>query len=127
LKIFKALKDKNLLVEKFYISDIIYNRIYQKKETDYKKAEKKLKELNFKIVLVTMPENERIIKERIKDRLKIYPHYGRILQDYRQYIRQQQEYLKEIKKINLPYLIVEAKKLPDEKLARKILKWIKEK
>jgi len=32
LDMFKKLKDKNLILEKFHISDLIYNRIYNKKE-----------------------------------------------------------------------------------------------
>lgn len=127
LKIFKELKDKNLLIEKFHISDIVYSRIHHKKEINYKEVEKKLKELNFKVVLVTMPEDERVIKRRIKDRLRLYPHYERILRDPGWYLKQQREYLKEIKKTVLPHLIIKTKSLPDKRLTRKILKWIGEK
>jgi len=70
----KELKNKNLLFEKFYISDIIYNRIHRKKEISYKYIEQKLKKLNFKTVLVVFPEDEKVLQERIKDRLNLYPH-----------------------------------------------------
>jgi len=45
-----------------------------------------------------MPADKKIIQARIADRLKLYPHYKRILRKPEWYIKQQQEYLKEIKK-----------------------------
>lgn len=127
LKIFKILKNKNLLIEKLHISDIIYNRLHNKKDVGYKTEEKELKKLNFKIILIVFPENKNILKKRIKDRLNLYPHYERILRNPDWYIKQQKEYLKEIKKTSLPFLIIKTDKLPDEKLAVKILKWVGEK
>lgn len=127
LRIFKELQNKNLLIEKLYLSDMIYSRLHWNKEINYRAVEKKLKALNFKIILITFPEDTELIKNRLKDRLNIYPHYERILRDPAWYIKQQQEYLKEIKKGSLPYLILEARNLPDEKLPDKVLEWIKEK
>ncbi|MFH1582827.1 MAG: hypothetical protein ABIB72_00715 [Candidatus Falkowbacteria bacterium] len=126
LKIFTELKNNNLLVEKFYLSDLIYNRLHRQKKINYKNIEKQLKKLNFKIILITLPPDKKIIQERINDRLKLYPHYERILRKPDWYIKQQKEYLKEIKKIDLPYLIIETKKLPDNNLDKKIFKWINE-
>ena len=127
VKIFKELKDKNILVEKLHLADIIYNRLHQNKKVDYNTVEKQLKKLNFKIVLITFPEDEKILKERIKDRLAIYPHYERILQKPEWYINQQREYIKEIKKSKLEYLIIRTDKLPNNKLVVEILNFIKEK
>lgn len=127
LKIFKILEKKNILVEKLHLSDIVYNRLNRQKNIDYKKIEKELKKLDFKIILTTFPENKKILKNRIKDRLNLYPYYERILKNPDWYIRQQKEYFKEIKKTGLPYLIIKTNKLPDEKIIKKILKWIKEK
>ncbi|MDD4271280.1 MAG: hypothetical protein PHF50_00560 [Patescibacteria group bacterium] len=126
LKIFTELKNSNLLVEKFYLSDIIYSRLHRHKEINYKKTEQHLKKLGFKIILITLPPDKKIIQARINDRLKLYPHYERILRRPDWYIKQQQEYLKEIKKTTLPYLIIETEKLPDNNLTEQILKWIKE-
>ena len=126
LKIFSVLKNKNLLVEKFNLSDIVYNRLHRQKEINYKNINRQLKKLGFKIILITFPANKKIIRGRIADRLKLYPHYERILRKPEWYIKQQEEYLKEIKKTGLPYLIIETKKLPDNNLTNKILKWIKE-
>ncbi|MBU0636647.1 MAG: hypothetical protein ABH818_02240 [Patescibacteria group bacterium] len=127
LKIFTELKNKNLLAEKFYLSDIIYNRLHRHKEIDYQDIEKQLQQLDFKIILITLPEDKKTIENRINDHIKIYPHYERILQQPSWHIRQQEEYLKEIKKINLPYLIIKTEKLPDNNLIKQILKWIDEK
>jgi len=127
LKIFKVLKEKNILVEKFHLSDIIYNRSNRRKNIDYKRIEQELKKLNFKIILIAFPENKKILEKRIKDRLGLYPHYERILRDPAWYIFQQKEYFKEIKKTGLPHLIIRTNKLPEEKIIKKILKWIKEK
>jgi len=126
LKIFKELQDKNLMVEKLHLSDLIYNRLHGNAEPNYLKIEKKLKEFNFKIILITFPEDEKILKKRINDRLNIYPHYERILRDPEWYILQQKEYLKEIKKTSLPHITITTDKLPDEKMIKNILKWIGE-
>lgn len=126
LDIFQALKNKNLLIEKFHVSDIVYNRLHNKKEINYKEAEKILKKLNFKIILVLFPEDKNILKKRIKDRLNLYPHYERILQNPNWYIRQQNEYVKEIKKTALPCFVLCANQLPDENLVSKILCWLNE-
>lgn len=127
LKIFKTLSNKNLIVEKLHIADKIYNKIHRNKNTDYEDVEDVLQKLDFKIVLITFPEDVEIIKNRIKDRLNIYPHYERVLQKPEWYISQQREYLSEIKKSKLSYLIVETNHLPDETKVSEILEWIDEK
>lgn len=127
LKIFSELREKNLLVEKLHLSDIVYNRLHNRKEINYKTIEAELKKFNFKIVLVTFPEKEELIKKRIQDRLNLYPHYERILRDPKWYIGQQREYVKEIKKTILPNMIIKTEKLPDQRVIKKILKWIGEK
>lgn len=127
LKIFSLLKTSNLLVEKLHLSDIVYNRLHRGREINYKTIEKRLLGLGFKIILVALPENKKLIKARIKDRLRLYPHYERILRRPEWYIKQQREYLKEIKKTSLPYLIITTENLPDENLVEKILKFLHEK
>jgi len=126
VKIFTELKNSNLLVEKFYLSDLIYNRLHRHKQIDYKNTEQRLKKLGFKIILITLPPDKRLIQARIDDRLRLYPHYKRILREPEWYIGQQTEYLKEVKKTSLPYLIIETKKLPDNNLNNQILEWINE-
>lgn len=125
--IFQELENTNLLVEKLHLSDLVYNRLLKKIEVDYFPLEKKLQDLDFKIILCTFPEDESLIKKRIAGRLSLYPHYGRILHEPGWYINQQREYLKEIKKTLLPSLVIETVRLPDDSLTEKILKWIGEK
>lgn len=126
LKIFKELKNKNLLIEKFCLSDLVYSRLHRNKEINYQKIENELEKLNFKIILVTFPENIKLLEDRIRDRLNLYPHYERILRNPSWYIKQQKEYLKAIKESRLPKLIINTNKLPDERLVQKILKWTDE-
>lgn len=127
LEIFEELKNKNLIVEKLHLADKIYRRLHFGEETDYSEIEKRLEKLNFKIILITFPEDEEVLKKRIQDRLNLYPHYERILQDPKWYIAQQREYRAELEKCKLPHLIIETNVLPDDSLVEKILKWIGEK
>ncbi|MBU4257111.1 hypothetical protein KKC04_01730 [Patescibacteria group bacterium] len=124
LKIFKELQNKNLLIEKFHLSDKVYNKLHNNKSINYKPVEQILKKLNFKIVLVVFPENKDLLKKRIQDRLSLYPHYERILKNPGWYIGQQKEYLKEINKTLLPHLIIKTDRLPDNNLVKAILDWI---
>lgn len=126
VNIFNELEDRNIIVEKFYLSDIIYNRLHLGKELNYQSLESNLQKLNFKTILCTFPEDEELLKKRIEDRLRLYPHYSRILQTPDWYIKQQREYIKEIKKSRLPYLIIEATQLPDQNIVNQILTWIGE-
>lgn len=126
LKIFEELKEKNILVEKLHLADLIYNRLHQGQKVDYKKIEKALLALNFKIILVCFPEDKKILEKRIQDRLNIYPHYEKILKSPDWYINQQKEYKKEIKKSLLPSLIIKTNQLPDKTLNKKILNWLGE-
>ncbi|MFH1187635.1 MAG: hypothetical protein V1688_02105 [bacterium] len=126
LEMLETLKNKNVLFEKFHISDTIYNRLHRNIKIDYSFIENELKKLDAKIILCTFNKDVNLIKKRIKDRLNLYPHYERILQDPKWYISQQDEYLKEIKKTGLPYLIVDLTEIPNEK-DKEILEWIGEK
>jgi len=127
VKIFKELKDKNIIVEKLYLADKIYNRLYNKKKIGYRCIEKKLKKLDFKIVLLTFPEDKSLLERRLQDRINLYPHYERIAKQAQFYIEQQRLYLKKIKKSKLPYIIIEAGEFPDETITPKILEWLGEK
>lgn len=127
INIFEVLRNKNLLIEKFFISDIVYNRLHRKVEIDYFNQEQLLQNLDFKIIFVKFPEDENLLKRRIEDRLKLYPHYERILHNPKWYINQQREYQKEMEKTIIPNLTIESNQLPDKNLVEKILKWIGEK
>ncbi len=127
LHIFHSLRDNNIMVEKFNISDKIYHRLHNNQEIFHKGVEKKLQDLDFKHILVTFPEDKKLIEKRIQDRLSLYPHYKNIVKSPEWYMGQQNEYKKEVKKSKLPYLIVNTRELPDDSLPLDILKWIGEK
>ncbi len=127
LNIFKKISEKNIIVEKFHLSDVVNNIIHRNVEISYQTVEKALLSLGFKIILITFTEDKKLLEKRIKDRLCLYPHYGRITKEPAWYIKQQRQYLIEIKKTVLPYLVVETKKLPDENLTKKIFNWLGEK
>jgi len=125
VEMLEHLKDKNVLFEKLHISDIVYNRMHRNVEIDYERIEKKLERLNVKIILSVFQQDESLIKKRIQDRLNLYPHYKRILQNPKWYINQQKEYMAEIEKTKLPYMTVDLTELPNEKHLD-ILRWIGE-
>jgi len=126
IKIFEELRDKNILVEKFHLSDIVYSAIHRNQKLDYNEIEDKLSDLGFKIVLVTFSENRELIAGRLADRLNLYPHYGRISKTVDGYLEQQQRYIAEIEKTRLSHLTIETDMLPDENLPKQILEWIGE-
>lgn len=124
MKIFEALKRENIIVEKFTLSDEIYQKLHREQEVDYSGINNELVEQGFKIVLITFKEERELLEKRIEDRLKLYPRYKEILQSVDWYINQQQEYKKRIEKTGLPYMVVETNILPDKNIVNNILKWI---
>ncbi|PLX22073.1 hypothetical protein C0584_00925 [Candidatus Parcubacteria bacterium] len=126
LEMFKNLRDKNIIVEKFHLADKIYNKLHNDTKLDYSEIDSELLKEGFKIILITFPEDVELLKKRIEDRLNLYPHYKRILQAPEWYIKQQREYLLELKKSKLPHLIVQTEQLPDQKKIDEILNWIGE-
>ncbi|MAG44266.1 hypothetical protein CL633_00020 [bacterium] len=126
IEIIKNLKNENVILEKFHISDIIYQKMYNKKNVNYQKEEQLLQKLNTKIVFLKVSPSEKLFAQRLKDRLALYPHYKRIAKKPSWYIKQQEEYVKTIKETNLPYLEIDTTKLPNNNW-RKILPWIGEK
>lgn len=125
-EILERMKNDNIILEKFFISDIVYNRINKKIELDYSDIEKRLLDLNVKIILCTVNNDKGLILNRIKDRLNLYPYYKRILKDPEWYLNQQKEYLNEIKKTKIPYLEIDMSEIPNQQHL-KILEWMGEK
>jgi hypothetical protein len=125
LGVFEVMRDKNIIVEKFHLADIVLSRMFRRSEEDRDMVGQALKGLGFKLVLVTFKEDQGLIEQRIKDRLKLYPHYKRIQQEPGWYMRQQHEYIKEAERSPLPFLKVKTDKLPDERPVEEILSWIR--
>jgi len=127
VNIFQELQDKNIIVEKLYLADQVYNRLYNKKKISYRRVERKIKKLDFRIILLTFPENIDILEKRLADRINLYPHYKRIAKSAEFYIKQQRLYLKKIKKSKIPYIAIEIAWFPDGTVVPKILEWLGEK
>lgn len=130
IDILEILKDKNVLLEKLHLTDHVYHLLYDNKKTDYISQEKRLKELNAKIILITV-KDQSVFAERLPDRINNTPHYKRVAQTPADYWRQQETYLKLIKHSQLDHIIIDFSKPLDKKFVRnqvdKILKWIGEK
>lgn len=127
LDLMEAIDDTNVIVEKFHLTEAVYQRLYQDKEFDYTDIENRLKNLNTKIILVTFDEDEKLLAKRLEDRLNLYPHYDRIAQSPADYIKQQRVYLQLIKNSKLEYIVVNASNLPNQEITDQILKFLKEK
>ena len=104
--ILKILKSKNTIFEKFHLSDIVYNQIYNHKKINYIAQEKVLAKLSAKLILVTV-NKESVFAERIADRLRNVPHYKRIAQSPADYWQMQEKYLEVYHNSKLPKLIVD--------------------
>lgn len=126
LELLEEIKDSNVMLEKFHLTEAVYQKIYNNYDFDFLPIEGRLKKLQAKIILVTFDENEDLIKKRLEDRLKLYPHYNRIAQTPSDYINQQKKYLELISQSQLDYLIVNASVLPNPALVEEVLKFLGE-
>lgn len=127
LELLENLQDINIILEKFHITEYVYQKLYNNQEYDFAKIEARLKKLDAKIILTSFAEDEDLIKHRLQDRINLYPHYAQIAQNPSEYIKQQQVYLDIIKKSKLDYLVVDSSELPNQKLVDNILKFLGEK
>ena len=127
LELLESLKNLNIILEKFHITEYVYQKLYNNQEYDFSEVETRLKKLDAKIILTSFQEDEDLIKKRLEDRINLYPHYAKIAQEPAEYIKQQQEYLDIIKQSKLDYLIVDSSQLPNQKLVDDILIFLGEK
>jgi len=126
LELLEEINDSNVMLEKFHLTEAVYQKIYNNYDFDFSKIEKRLKKIQAKIILVTFDADENLLKKRLKDRLALYPHYNRIAQTPVDYISQQKKYLELISQSKLDHLIVNASVLPNPLLVKKILKFLGE-
>lgn len=127
LELAEALPKSNVMLEKFHLSEAVYQKLYNQKNFSFSSIEKRLKKLQTKIVLVTFPEDKKLIGKRIEDRLRLYPHYSRIVQKPEDYIKQQRLFLTLIKKSKLESIVIKTEFLPDESKVQEILEFLSEK
>ncbi|PIR06618.1 MAG: hypothetical protein COV55_03785 [Candidatus Komeilibacteria bacterium CG11_big_fil_rev_8_21_14_0_20_36_20] len=127
LEIMGTMSGTNIMIEKFHLTEAVYQKVYNQQDFDFSESDNRLNNLNAKIILTTFDEDEELLKKRLQDRLNLYPHYQRIAQEPADYIRQQQLYLELIKKSQLKYLVINASQLPNQTLVEEILKFLGEK
>ena len=121
-------RGKNVIFEKFHISDQAYNSFHNDKTIDYEMEEKKLMELETKIILCTINPDSEIFKSRLEDRLSQsgYFHYHRIAKKPDDYIKLQEKYIELCEKSKLPVLKVDLSVLPNHEVVKEILDWLGE-
>ncbi|MBT6691702.1 hypothetical protein HOB10_05235 [Candidatus Parcubacteria bacterium] len=126
LELMEEINDTNVMVEKFHLTETVYQKLYNNKTFDFSDIEARLKLIKAKIILVIFDEDESLIAKRLEDRLNLYPHYDRIAQQPKEYLKQQRMYIDLIKSSQLEYLIVNASVLPNPALVEDILGFLKE-
>lgn len=120
------MKEKNVIFEKLHISDEVYHEINSNMKIDYDEIEDRLLKIGAKIILCTVDNNPEIFENRLKDRLSLYTHYGRISRNPDDYIKIQELYKKIVDKSKLPILTVNLTNLPNPDAVKDILDWIEE-
>lgn len=127
LELLEDINDTNVMVEKFHLTEAVYQKLYNNKNFDFSSIEKRLAKIKAKIILLIFDEDEKLLAKRLEDRLNLYPHYSRIAQSPSDYIAQQRLYLDLIQKSRLNYLILNSSKLPNPGLVDQILHFLGEK
>lgn len=127
LELMESINDTNVMVEKFHLTEAVYQKLYNQKDFDFSQLEDKLSKLNTKIILLTFKEDTALLEQRLQDRLNLYPHYARIAQTPADYIKQQQLYIKLVKKSKLDYQIFDSSILPNDQVVNQILSFLGEK
>jgi hypothetical protein len=125
LEIAETIKDKPVIFEKFHLSDVVYNLLYQNKKISYNDVEKRLLKRSAKLILCTIREDEKIITRRLKDRVNLYSHYRAISKKPADYFKQQRTYQALVSRSILPTLTVDTSVLPNQAVTGKIINWIK--
>ena len=121
-----VLNDRPVLLEKFHLSDVVYNRMHREKEVRemYQEIEEELREMGAKLVLVDVDPDPDLFTVRLTERLRGVPHYGRIAKDVDWYLQARCEYEKEFERSSLDKLRVDLTEIPNEAVVREVMKWI---
>jgi hypothetical protein len=123
----EILKDRNVIFEKLFLSDQIYHEIDSGIVLNYRMIEERLLNLGAKVILCFVKNDEKIFEERLKVRISLYAHYGRINRKPKDYLKIQRKFLERAETIKLPILKVDLTDLPQNEALEKILNWIGEK
>lgn len=120
-KIIELMKHRNVVLDKFHLSDEVYQDEYHRKVVSHRWVEDEiLRPLDTRIILVTVSEEH--LEQRLQQRLKSDPHYALIKKPFDFYKRMQERYLQKIQDTTLEWLQVDGA-LPPEENVTKILAW----
>jgi len=125
IEIAEILKQRNIIYEKFHLTNFVNGKLLNTPILNHGDIEKKLKKLNFKIIFLKVDEDEQLFQTRIQDRLKLYPHYQRILHKPSWYIQQQRLLLNTLNQSILEHLVVDTTQIPNQ-VDQEILTWLGE-
>lgn len=123
LRLFRSIAHRNIIVEKFHITNYIYTHSTDRRL--FKDIEKTLADLHFKIILTTVQPDPNAIRQKLNTRLHDSPSYKRIAHDPLWYTETQEQYLKLITESRLPSITIDNSILPN-KNSTKILTWLNE-
>lgn len=128
MEMLDLLNDRPVLLEKFHLSDVVYNRLYRGEEVGdmYDELEEGLREVGAKLVLVDVDPDPDLFKGRLAERLVGVPHYERIVKEVDWYLKARCEYEKEFEKSSLDKLRVDLSEIPNEEVVGEVLGWIRE-
>ncbi len=126
LELVEQITDRHIILEKFHLSDMAYSLFYQKKKISYNDIESRLLELGARLIFCRTANNLEIFRERLADRLALYPHYQRIAKTPQRYLELQNVYQQLISESKLPTLTVDTTVLPNKQITKEILQWLNE-
>lgn len=128
MQILEVLDDRPVLLEKFHLSDIVYNRLYRGEEVGdmYDEIAYEFEEMGIKLILTDVAGDKKLFAKRLTERIKGVPHYTRIAKNVDWYLKAREEYIKEFERSNLDKLRVDLTKIPNEEVVREVLRWIGE-
>ena len=125
LEMAEAMPNRHIIFEKFHVSDAVYHQLYESRKIDYNDIEARLQRLGARLIFCAYRPDGALIKQRLADRLKLYPHYRRIAQTPAAYLEQQELYRAYVQSSSLPSLTVDTTQLPNPAVVKKIITWIR--
>ena len=120
----ESLPDRLIILEKFHLSHAIYAEIYSGADFRYNSLESRLAERGAVLLLCALESADAIWQQRLAERLRLYPHYGRIAQKPAGYQQQQELYQQRFDSSQLPKKRLDTTHLPNDQLITSTLRWL---
>jgi len=124
IKLAQTIPDRSMIWEKFHFSDQAYRLFHGLEKISYNGLEDQLMALEAKVIFCQIRPDVELFKQRLADRLRLYPHYQRIAKSPEEYLRLQETYQQILADSILPHLILDTSQLPNTNLATRILDWL---